>query len=122
MLHHGTDYSRSAFRSKRKLLTVETILKRIHLLFNDISDLTQPTHEQPCGFYYGRSDVAIGMTVHERTNLLLQPLPSGRVRRKDVVHAFNRQQFFCFGRRQCFFSTHRSEEHTSELQSQSNLV
>ena len=75
MLDHGTYNPGRAFRSQGQLLTVETILERIHFLFNDIRHLPQPPHKQPRGLDDGRADVAIGVAVHERTNLFLQPLP-----------------------------------------------
>ena len=45
VLNHGTNNSCSTFGAKGKLLPIESILEGVHLLLDNIGDLTNPALE-----------------------------------------------------------------------------
>ena len=95
------DHTRRIFRPHAQVLTVtmlvRAVLKGIHLLFDDIGHLANAAHEQAGVLKDRGANIAIGMAVHQQADLVFKPLPTRRLRRKYVVHAFDGKQLFGFG-------------------------
>ena len=106
VLRNRPDHSGSGLRPQTQMLSVESILKGVHLFFDDISDFTQTTHKECSGFDNGCSNISIGITVHQRTNHTFQPLPTSGIWRKNIVHPFNGRHFSTLRCRYNLFSTH----------------
>ncbi len=97
VLDHRAHQTGRAFGAQGQLLTVQAVFKGVHLLFDDVCDLTQAAHEKRCGLDDGQAHIAVGVAGHQSAHLRLQPLPTGGVGRQDVVHALDAHQLLGFG-------------------------
>ena len=106
VLRDGAHHTGRRFGAKGELLSVEAILKRIHLLLHNIGDLAQSPHEQRRGLDNRSPNIAVGIARHQVAHLGLQPFPAGGFWRQDVVHALHRHQLLRLGREGAFFVAH----------------
>ena len=97
VLGDSTHHTRCVFGTQRQRLAVELVFKRVHLFFDNIRDFAQPTHKQRRRLNNRRANVAVGIARHQRAYLFFQPLPTCRIGRQYVVHAFDSNQFFSHG-------------------------
>ena len=95
VLVDGTHGTGRAFWSQREFVAIEPVFKGVHLLFDNVGDLAQATHEQGRGLDNGCAHVLIAVAAHQISNLVFKPFPARRIRRQDVVHAFDGGQLFC---------------------------
>ena len=101
VLNHRAHQPGCAFGAQRELLAVQAVFKGVHLLFDDVGHLAQASHKQGCRLDDGQAHIAVGVTRHQSAHLTLQPLPTRRIGRQDVVHALDAHQllgFDCLGR------------------------
>ena len=89
VLNHSPDHPRCGLRPQSELFTVQPVFKGVHLLFNDIGHLAQATHKQGGGLDDGRTNIAISKHTHDLAHRSLQGLPTCRVGRQYIVHAFD---------------------------------
>ena len=73
---------------------IGAVLKGVHLFFDNICHLTDTPHKKLCVLQDGRADIAVSVAGHQCPHLVLQPFPTRRFRRQNIVHAFDGKQFF----------------------------
>ncbi len=95
VLVDGAHRAGGAFGAQGQLVAIEAVFKGVHLLFDDVGDFAQATHEQGGGLDDGRAHVQIAVAAHQLSHLVFEPFPARRFRRQDVVHAFDGGQLFC---------------------------
>ena len=95
VFHDSAHHAGGVLRPQGQCLTVQAILERVHLFFDDIGDLTQTTHKQGSRLNNGCTHVAIAVGHHQVAQLLLQPFPACGLRRENVIHAFDGRNFVC---------------------------
>ncbi len=93
MLNAGANHTGGVFWPQGQLFTIQSVGKGIHLLLNDVGDFTQAAHKQTRGLHDGGAQVLIGMAAHQIAHNTFQPLPIGRLRGQDIVHALDCRYF-----------------------------
>ena len=86
MLHAGTYTPCRTLGTQGKTVTV-AVFKGIHLLFDNIGNLTDGALEQFGLFQQGQAHLAVAIGMHNIAQHGFQVLPGRRRLRKDVVHA-----------------------------------
>ena len=75
--------------AQRQLLSVQTVFKGIHFLFNNVGHFTKAAHKQSRRFNNRRAYIAVGVQAHDIAHSGFQGLPASRLGRQNVVHAFD---------------------------------
>ena len=86
--HRAHDAGR-VFRPQGERLTIESVLKRVHLFFDNVCNLAKAAHKQRSRFHNRCADVAVGITHHQVAHCFLKRFPASRGGRQYVVHAFD---------------------------------
>ena len=68
MLHHGAHHASRALWAQCQGVTIEPVLKGVHLFFDDVCDLTESAGEQLRVLDNRRADVAVGVAGHQASH------------------------------------------------------
>ena len=98
-----TYHASRIFRAQCQSLAIELIFKGIHFLLDNIGHFPKTAHEQGGGFDDGRANILVGVTAHDIAHHAFQGFPTMRLRRENVIHAFNGIDLFRFTNDQFFY-------------------